>query len=658
MNGAGKTTLLNAFLWALYGNFTPDTERPDLIINNQVWGEANVGDEVSASIELQFSDEENLYILRRSVTGKKNSAGRDQNLGKSELVLMVKGEDGKQVNRTAPGDLIDQILPEKLSSFFFFNGERELERLVSQTTAAGAEIEAGVKTILGLEIIERATERHLVDVVARLNKELRQLGDPKLDQLSQDREREEARIEKLKNDRVQIESNNIAVSKEIDAIEDRLRSLQSVAELQKKRDTLELDLSRAKQSRENSNRVIDQAINRYGYAVFLAPKADSLDRLTSNLRAEERLPAPLKRSFIDDLLERGTCICGAEIGKDKVAIRHLEKIRASAGLAEVEEAWLRLSGIAMGLGTEVADMQTIVFDASRSVSNALLLQKEKEEELSEISSKLQGNDVEDVAKLEDQRIRYRRKQADNERELGSYDLQIRQAESQVREIDREIGRHEGHSAKVKVAQRRIEAATESKELLSKILSLRAESVRKELDQRIKTTYRAIAVKDYVPELTKSFNLDIFQGSGEEDRETAIKSTAENITLSLSFVGALASLANSQSTSKGDDLFSFSGGVFPLVIDSAFGSLDESYQKAVANALPNLVPQVILFVSKSQGKNVVEETLKSKVFERYVIALHTSKPGEESQFIELNGKPYPYVAADTSTYAEILKVEDK
>jgi len=658
MNGAGKTTLLNAFLWALYGGFTKDTERPDLVINSEVWAKAKVGDKVTASIELQFSNDKNLYILRRSVTGHKTKIGRDQQLDKSQLVLMVRGEDGNSRKVDAPSEAIDQILPEKLSNFFFFNGERELEQLVSQTTAAGAEIEAGIKTILGLEVIERATERHLVEVIARFNKDLRQLGDPKLDQLSDDRDHQEEQIKKLEVGRNQLKSNNEAVSKEIEAIDTKLLGLQSVATLQKQRDALEADLIRANADRETANKSLDQVINRYGYSAFLFPRSKFLENLTSNLRAEERLPAPLKRSFIDDLLARGTCICGASITKDKDARRHLEEIRASAGLAEVEEAWLRLASNAAGLETEVADMRGLLKEARHAANNAVLRQGGKQAELSEISSKLQDNDVEDVVKLEDQRVRYRRKEAENERELGSFELRLRQAELRIREIDREISRHEGHGGKVKVAQRRIEAATESRELLLKILKVRAESVRKELDCRIKETYRSIAVKDYVPELTPTFNLDIFQGSGEDDRETAIKSTAENITLSLSFVGALASFASSQSGSEGDGLFNASGGVFPLIIDSAFGSLDEGYQKAVARALPGLVPQVILLVSKSQGKSVVEETLKSKVFERYVITLHTAKDGEEPQFIELNGSNYPYVVPDTSTYAEVVKVGEK
>src|SRR5689334_13831272 len=64
-NGTGKTTLLNAFTWALYGEFTPDLEHPERPINQRLWDQANVGDELTAEVQLEFQHGDERYMVKR-----------------------------------------------------------------------------------------------------------------------------------------------------------------------------------------------------------------------------------------------------------------------------------------------------------------------------------------------------------------------------------------------------------------------------------------------------------------------------------------------------------------------------------------------------------------------------------------------------------------
>ncbi len=51
------------------------------------------------------------------------------------------------------------------------------------------------------------------------------------------------------------------------------------------------------------------------------------------------------------------------------------------------------------------------------------------------------------------------------------------------------------------------------------------------------------------------------------------------------------------------------GTYPIVMDAAFGSLDQDYQEAVSRALAKMAPQLVVLVSKSQGLGkVVTELL--------------------------------------------------
>ena len=52
-----------------------------------------------------------------------------------------------------------------------------------------------------------------------------------------------------------------------------------------------------------------------------------------------------------------------------------------------------------------------------------------------------------------------------------------------------------------------------------------------------------------------------------------------------------------------------GGLYPVVIDSAFGSLEVEYRRDVAKWIRSLSPQIILLVSETQWRREVEEELQ-------------------------------------------------
>ena len=143
-------------------------------------------------------------------------------------------------------------------------------------------------------------------------------------------------------------------------------------------------------------------------------------------------------------------------------------------------------------------------------------------------------------------------------------------------------------------------------------------------------------------------------------EPVARSSGENQLLSLAFVGSIADLAREryeQTASKDGGLTGFQGGIYPIVMDSAFGSLDEGYQKAVAKAVPSLVPQVVILVSKSQGLGEVQPELAPRIGERYVLSYWTPKDDMSEEQIRLDGVSRQYVSKSPNDYewVEIMEV---
>jgi hypothetical protein len=55
----------------------------------------------------------------------------------------------------------------------------------------------------------------------------------------------------------------------------------------------------------------------------------------------------------------------------------------------------------------------------------------------------------------------------------------------------------------------------------------------------------------------------------------------------------------ESKGKVGGIFSFQGGIYPIVMDSPFETLDENYRTQVAQAIPILSPQVIVCLQRSR-----------------------------------------------------------
>lgn len=157
-NGSGKTTLLNAFTWCLYGRLTDDFIFPRRLINDTLWAQLSLGTTASAEVMLEFEHNGDYFTLTRTARAAKVTDGPEQNPVEESVLVRRTANGAVQVKN--PKDFVDSILPDRLHHFFFMNGER-FDHLLSAN--AYQDIEGAIKTILGLEVIERGIV-HLKDV--------------------------------------------------------------------------------------------------------------------------------------------------------------------------------------------------------------------------------------------------------------------------------------------------------------------------------------------------------------------------------------------------------------------------------------------------------------------------------------------------------------
>lgn len=646
-NGSGKTTLLNAFTWALYGEMSEDVELQERMVTDSVYASAAYGDYVTLAVELTLDHEGETYRIRRSAEARKESD--EQRTPATRIEMWVVRRDGASEVVEYPQPKIDSILPKRLARFFFFNGER-IEKLVQKHSYA--EVRQDIKTLLGLEQVERALE-HLPKVERKLSAELRKHGGERAADIQE-------RIDELRSQETTARETLTLLNEELasytaerNAVLGLLRQHESAAPLQKERDRIHRELIEAKSMLNEARAERDKIVGEHGFLAFTENLVARTADMAAALHERGALPAPLKREFVDELISKRQCICGTSLDEHSEALHSVEVWRAKAGLAEVESAWQKLDGKI----AEIGGARHAIHSRLETTISHVGAQRERiqklEEEDSQVTSQLKDIPLEDVQRLQAKEQELGGLIGETHRKIGSATAALN---ASLKEIDHRVKDLKGATvtdALAAKARERLDLVHAAQAALREILTIRSEDMRSRLDAKVKEVFADITMKPYTPVLSEEFELSLFHDVNGVLLPVP-KSTGENQVLSLSFVAAVSELARVISASRtAEDHTVEDAGMYPIVMDAAFGSLDENYQREVSRALARMAPQLVVLVSKSQGLGKVLDELSPHINHMGVIVTHTTRPGESSEPIAIDGAAHRYIVADsTADYSEL------
>ncbi|MFB8382559.1 AAA family ATPase [Streptomyces rubiginosohelvolus] len=633
-NGAGKTTLLNAFAWALYGKFSDDVEQQHRVIHDQKWAEASMGAPISASVELKFEHSGVVFLARREVATAK---GAEEQVAVAATLTLTEIKDGE--SKTVPNgqDRIEKILPEGLRRFFFFNGER-MEKMFTGEDNNG-EVKQAIKTLMDLEPMERAISEHLPAAAKRLAKEIAKGGNSRLQQLADQQEDLEQQQAKARDEALRVSKDTSSYEREILELERSLRSHEVSKPLQNARKKLEWQIGQKSDQLKDRHAKKREILSQGGFLAFTAGVDQQVVNLAEAMRKRRELPAGIQRDFIEGLLQEGECMCGTPVPEGSPAYAELDKRRYNAGLADVEARWMYVSGQMMHLGDERQKLLVNLRQAAVEIQSCQDEIKRLEEEKSDIDRQLEGVNEQDVQRLEHKRKQFDEKRVEGLAEHKRLEKLVADFEAEIDKVKRLFRGAEAADATSRKVQRQVNLVNEVLEVFREALELKTEEVREELDTKLKEVFKRIFRKSYEPELTDDFDLLLNSSAG-----IAIRSTGENQVLGLSFVGAVSEVAQQihQRKSKSRDEILTEGGIYPVVMDAPFGSLDLTYQEEIAQALPKLTSQIVTMLSNSQARGKVMENLQGSASRMYVLRSVTPNTGVE-ETIEINGRAVPNVS---------------
>ncbi|MFT3868436.1 MAG: AAA family ATPase [Nibricoccus sp.] len=655
MNGAGKTAFLNAFTWVLYGSFSKGFRNTEQLINKRAVVEAKIGQKVECLVELAFDHGGKSYLVKRSVDAIVAVAGEYPMLRPKDHTLYFLDSDGQWKPARDVESTIGKILPRDLHSYFFFDGER-VERIVDPGHQDRADLARAVKTLLGLEILERSV-KHLKRAKRHFEDEIAKYGSNETKDLVLKKEQLISQSEKLEETIGRFEKN-IELQKEIVSnLNQRMRKLDTVKHLQSRRDALKETMRLKRESYLANLQNLKAKLSDSAYMLHTVELGSSFVALIGELRKKGELPAGIKKQFVEKLLASQLCICGRSLDSaaDKSccdARNTIENWLKESGLQEIEDCALAL-GAKVGMWSELRrDVQSRFEELNAKGLADLEDLAQADLELKKIAKELEGSPEEEVSSLQKKITNEEKIRDDYVAELGSARHEYKRLDGEIETLESELDKVEAKNAKQQVAKRRRDTVEEVSRAMVEILKLMDLKWRTSLESRIQTIFREISVKPYVPKLNQDYSIVLEDGITRGD---VAFSQGESLVLSFSFIASIIEEAKKLNAQK-NDLKGPDSSQYPLVMDSPFGALDDTNRSHVSSKISLLADQVIPMVSKTQWRDEVQQAMAPKIGRSWVLTYHNPRKDTLISEILIGSKTYPLITRSPNEY-EYTTIEE-
>lgn len=626
-NTAGKTTLIQAFYWVLYGKV--DFKNRESLLNLEIANSMKPGDKEEVVVSLVLVDRGIEYTITRKQEYE-HVGGRDLKISNSKVEMIYKDEQGNIkpiLNELNIKDSINKILPEELSEYFFFDGER-IGNLAKKDKNGKKELAAAVRNILGLAEIANAIE-HLsgkpkYSVLGKLRSSLDEEGEESIKRLKVEINDLEDKREEVRNLIKTLEDEIKNCEKKIYEIEEFLRENQETFMYQTKIDTNKKLIDELAKITEENKKRIEKLIQEKAFNFLILPLVEKLETELNSFCSSFEIIPKISTETIDYIIERGECLCGTKILKGSEEHKKLIELKeylppkyigTAVSNFLVEASFYKDNG--KNFFEEIKNLYGRVLENIEEIKS---LEDENENIMKIIANK---KDLKAYAQAKEKWIKIK---IEKEQERNTKLMELGAIEKEIKEKSKELEKLSDKTDKnrfIKLCIKYVEYLSESLEIFYK---QKEEEIRKKLNEKTNEIFskmyhgegRKIVIdSNYDYQIVTEYLSDQLKDKAEESRGL------ETI-MSFAFIGGIIQLAREKITNTGkfdfsaeeDDLnLELDTEPYPLVMDAPFSNVDEIHVENVSRILPEIAEQVIMFIMNKDW-NYAQKVLEGKVAAKY------------------------------------------
>ena len=340
-------------------------------------------------------------------------------------------------------------------------------------------------------------------------------------------------------------------------------------------------------------------------------------------REKGYIPPKFKKSFIQDLLDNGKCICGTDLNEDIEHRKALERLLEETNplTDNAEELTVALNHVKEVVMKDINKFKETSIEYHREIST---LKKEKEafiDEKRDIEARLKANPVEEVNKLINRRKDLITVKRNLESKKSNLESSIERDERLLGEQKKLLNQQETLSKEFNEYQKKINFCNDKIKASKEIYMTLKEDMRKKIQALTKEKFIKISWKEeeFVDIIIdEDYEVSIKNRLGDLERPGDL-SDGEKLCLGLCFMSALHNIS-------GFDL--------PIIMDTPLGNLDVDMRHNIAEFLPKFVgdKQTVLLVTGTEYTDDFRNTLQRAVGKEYVIDWNNSDEGKESKVV--------------------------
>lgn len=594
-NDRGKSAFFDGVRFCLYGfqgnNPTIAEKRRNAVNRKAIREKAG-----ETFVQVVFEHDGDAYSITRYLTFTTGIGDQEEvDIGSCYPVIEKNGEKIVDENSSSEeyNQIVNTLLPESASKFFFFDAEDDLEKY----TRNNAEVREAIEIVLGIQELRNAVDD--------LEKRADQFQDDFLSAQTDAKNRSglKSELEDLRQEREALELQKESKEEGLEdkrgklkGIESEMEDIEEVAEKQRQLQELERHIEDADSAKIRAEKQINSILRDAG--PLLAGLGAKAIKQYSKPEVGHHL-----ESVVDDLLENdpfdGECICGEPLNED-----HKEKlesrIQRETNQAEpfrfaLDDAKQELPNNIEGKREEFTEWR----EERRQKDQRLEQLKEHKEELESEIDAITAQDHEDLKQRRDET-----------------EQDIKSLEKDIERLDRQIGKKESEEKQKEKRIQSLGGATENEQRLENLKELSEqcaeamEDVKKdfveqrkdEVEREASEVFQRLTNKPDVYEgivLDEDYNLRIKTESGLRDVETQSPSAGQTQIIAYSFIAGLNNYTAREA---------------PVIIDTPLGRLDPIHKDRLISYYPQFSNQVgILYQPSelSEGDTEVMEHHTSK-----------------------------------------------
>jgi len=576
-NTSGKTTLIQAFRWIFYDdcNFTGKKSDQKTILNSEAKIGMRKGDHKSVRASLFFDHRDISYEVVRRYDYYSHIAG-DAKLESDILLLYYYDSNGERILAKGAESKLEEILPESLAEYFFFDGEKIAKSRNPDN------VKNSINMIMGLVPLEHMLN-HLIDGRLNAEKSLRGLmrHDSTMDAIDGAITRLEKNLKEAGDNRDEAKRRYQLMDDLVNAKAAEMAEIEAVARDAKRLKVVDGKMKEMEGSIALSELDVISAFAPATIELMSRRIASEISEKMTDLEFDDKGIPDMTAVSVRHILDRGKCICGADLTKDDVRHHQVEELLLYLPPESIGTQIRRLISTLDGLkssDSEFRNYRTLV----SSYHNLQDHYEDYEEEHKALTDRIGENKNADDLKKEYEDSKAKREDFNELAQRYStqcldYQKQLEDCKCQLAEAARTDGYNNEIRKKIMYVSKLAERAKERYELSSdEILN----AIRATLTEVFRSMYHG----QRTIEITDDYKVMLNVGGERLDNSKGLD-TVQNF----AFIATLLKVAKDRAKEE------LNSEAYPLAMDAVFSNADEIHIKNICRELPKLAEQAILAI---------------------------------------------------------------